>query len=96
MVSKNLTLLYFVIFMTVWSICRRPNLRILEGFQKLKAAEASSSVSGKGSGCMAQSVSHIYDIHVSYMYILFSALDLRDEDRFLHLSFDYKYSGSSL
>lgn len=43
---------------------KRANLHILNRFQKLKAAEESSSMSGKGSG-------HIFyiDIHVKYKKI---------------------------
>lgn len=49
-----------------WSIYKRTNLHNLKRFQKLKAAEESSSISGKGSGCIFQSISHIYDIYVKY------------------------------
>lgn len=52
--------------MTGESVYKRANLRILKRFQKLKAAEENSSISGKGPGCIFQSISHIYDIHVKY------------------------------
>lgn len=52
--------------MTGYGIYKRANLKILKRFQKLKAAEESSSISGKGAGCIFQSISRMYDIRVKY------------------------------